>query len=93
MDPDPIIVQYGAIKIGLSDDFPIIDKLRVFIKPIDRFGNLYPLDPAFVALAGITEDIVAEKGVGLKSALNSLDEFSEGSSFWSWGKDEFNTIA
>ena len=28
----------------------------------------------------------------LIAALDDLDGFSEGASFWSWGKDEFNAL-
>ncbi len=92
-DPDPVVVQIGAAKLGLEDDFPILDTIKLFIKPIDRYGDEYEIDPFFTQLTGITKEIISEKGVKLKSALDALDKLSDGAGFWSWGKDEFNMLA
>lgn len=92
-DPDPVIAQIGAAKLGLEDDFPILDTFMVYVVPIDRFGDRYPLDAFFTKLTGITNDNIAVEGVSLEEALANLDEFSEGARFWSWGKDELNMVA
>lgn len=92
-DPDPVIAQIGAVKLGLGGDVPIIERFSAYVRPIDRFGNRYALDPFFTTLTGITEDDIDTKGVGLSEALSALDRFSDGARFWSWGKDELNMVA
>ena len=92
-DPDPIIAQIGAVKISLEDDFTLSETKRIFVKPFDRDGNPYELDPLFVRLTGISEEVIADAGVTLGEALRDLDVFAAGAKFWSWGKDEFNMIA
>ncbi len=92
-DPDPVIAQIGAVKLGLDDDAPILDRFSAYVRPIDRFGNRYRLDPFFTGLTGITEDDIEGKGVSLGEALDAVDHFSDGARFWSWGKDELNMVA
>jgi hypothetical protein len=92
-DPDPVIAQIGAVKLGLEDEFPILDTYKVYVRPIDRFGNQYAPDPYFTDLTGITGEIIETEGVTLQDALSSIDSFSGGARFWSWGKDELNMMA
>ncbi|MDQ1196411.1 3'-5' exonuclease [Agrobacterium sp. SORGH_AS 787] len=93
IDPDPVIAQIGAAKIGIEDDFPILETFKVYIQPRDRTGNLYEIDPYFTELTGITGEQINQQGKSLQAALIALDQFSEGAKFWSWGKDELNMIA
>ena len=92
-DPDPVIAQIGAVKLGLEGQFPILDTHKSYVRPIDRFGRQYAIDAFFIRLTGITEDAIAAQGVPLSQALKSVDEFSAGAHFWSWGKDELNMVA
>ncbi len=92
-DPDPVVVQIGAVRLGLEDGFPILDTITLFIRPIDRYGNDFEIDPFFTQFTGISKEIISQEGKQLKVALDNLDRFSEGASFWSWGKDEFNALA
>jgi hypothetical protein len=92
-DPDPVIAQIGAVKLGLEGDFPLLDTFRTYVQPIDRFGNKYAIDPFFTKLTGITEEKIKAEGVALQEALVGIDRFSEGAHLWSWGKDELNMIA
>ncbi|MBB3234763.1 3'-5' exonuclease [Phyllobacterium endophyticum] len=93
IDPDPVIAQIGAVKLGLEGEFPILDSFKAYVRPIDRFGKRYPLDPYFTNLTGITEENIAAEGLTLQEALSTLDDFSDGARFWSWGKDELNMVA
>ncbi|MBA8879650.1 3'-5' exonuclease [Phyllobacterium myrsinacearum] len=93
IDPDPVIAQIGAVKLGLEGAFPILDTYRSYVRPIDRFGKSYPLDPYFTDLTGITQESIDAEGVDLQKALAGVDRFSEGARFWSWGKDELNMVA
>lgn len=92
-DPDPVIAQIGAAKLGLEADFPILDTFMVYVVPIDRNGERYVLDPFFTKLTGITEENIEAEGVSLSEALARVDRFSQGARFWSWGKDELNMLA
>ncbi|MFS8049081.1 3'-5' exonuclease [Rhizobium sp. BR 314] len=92
-DPDPVVAQVGAVRLGLGGNFPILDTYKAYIRPIDRFGDQYRLDPFFTALTGITEENIRSEGVSLSDALAGLDRFSDGARFWSWGKDELNMMA
>ena len=66
---------------------------KAYVRPIDRFGNQYALDPFFTTLTGITEENIEVEGVDLQDALAGVDSFSDGARFWSWGKDELNMVA
>ena len=39
LDPDPIVVQIGAVRLGLEGDFPILETEKIYVTPIDRFGR------------------------------------------------------
>ncbi|ULJ76438.1 3'-5' exonuclease [Rhizobium gallicum] len=92
-DPDPVIAQIGAVKLGLEGDFPLLDTYKAYVRPIDRFGDRYAIDPFFTKLTGITDGRIDAEGVTLQEALADVDSFSEGARFWSWGKDELNMVA
>lgn len=81
------------MKLGLENEFPIIDTYKEYVRPIDRLGNRYVLDHYFTDLTGITNAVIETEGVMLRDALSSLDSFSGGAGFWSWGKDELNMMA
>ncbi len=92
-DPDPVIAQIGAVKLGLVEPFGIVDTHKSYVRPVDRLGGQFPIDPFFTRLTGITEEVIASEGVSLAEALDAVNAFSEGARFWSWGKDEFNMVA
>jgi hypothetical protein len=93
LDPDPVVAQIGIVKIGLEEDFPLAERLRLYVVPRTRQGLRCPLDPLFVRLTGIDEQTIDEKGVTLATALKQVADFACGSRLWSWGKDEFNMVA
>lgn len=92
-DPDPIVVQIGAVKLSLEGDFAIAGTRRLHIKPVGRNGQPLPLDPFFTKLTGITEATLAEWGTSLEHALNAFEVFAGTARLWSWGKDELNLMA
>ena len=92
-DPDPVVVQIGAVRLGLEGDFSILGTFKLYIKSVDRHGDECEIDPFFTQLTGISKEIIRKKGVELRAALVGLDKFSKGAGFWSWGKDEFNMLA
>ncbi|MBG0509368.1 exonuclease domain-containing protein [Agrobacterium sp. MOPV5] len=92
-DPDPVIAQIGAVRLGLEGDFPLLGTYKAYICPVDRHGGRYAIDPFFTRLTGITGEIIEAEGVLLQEALSSFDSFTEGAQCWSWGKDELNMVA
>lgn len=92
-DPDPVVAQIGAAKIGLEGEFPLLDTLRLYVIPRDRHGEQFTLDPFFTKPTGIAEDIIARKGLPLEEALERTKDLASGARLWSWGKDEFNMVA
>ena len=92
-DPDPVIAQIGAVKLGLEGSFPILDGFMAYVEPIDRFGERYALDPFFTKLTGITQDDIDQNGISLPEALERFDKFADDARLWSWGKDELNMVA
>lgn len=92
-DPDPVIAQIGAVKLSLTGDFAVTDRLRLHVLPRGRTGTRLALDPLFIRLTGITEDTLDRDGIALEEALTRLDAFADGARLWSWGKDELNMIA
>jgi hypothetical protein len=92
-DPDPIVAQIGAVRLGLAGDFPILATTRIAVRPLDREGRDCAIDPFFTELTGLTEEHLRSEGRPLGEALDALDRFAAGARFWSWGKDEFNLVA
>jgi hypothetical protein len=87
-DPDPTVVQIGAVKISLTDGLPIEDTKTIYITPKDRYGNNAPLDPFFTELTGITQQDIDDYGVSLEQGFKNLNDFSDGATLWAWGHDE-----
>ncbi len=92
-DPDPVVVQIGAVRLDLSGTFDIQQEFRVFVRPRTRHGDAQRIDPFLTELTGITDQEVQEKGLFLPDALAALAELSAEAGFWSWGKDELNLLA
>lgn len=92
-DPDPTVVQIGAVALGLADDFPILARENILVTPKARDGSPVRLDPFFTELTGVDEDTIAREGVPLAEALARFAAFGAGATLWSWGKDEFYLVA
>ncbi len=92
-DPDPVVAQIGAVRLGLGPGFPVLDRFTALVRPVDRQGRDCDLDPLFTRLTRITDERLRQEGRPLAEALAELDRFSGGADFWSWGKDEFNMVA
>jgi len=92
-DPDPVVVQIGAVKLDLSGNFDILDEHVALIRPVDRHGVAYEIPELFTNLTGINSALIAEKGMTFDAAIAALGAFSGGARLWSWGKDELNLMA
>ena len=92
-DPDPTVVQIGAVRLGLEGDAPFLGEIRLHIRPRDRSGRAVVVDPHFVWLTGITDEVLSREGMPLIDALERFKTFVGASICWSWGKDELNLLA
>lgn len=92
-DPDPTVVQIGAVALGLAGDFPILARETILVSPQARDGSRVRLDPFFTALTGVDEAAIARDGMPLADALARFAAFADGAPLWSWGKDEFYLVA
>ncbi|WP_322867670.1 exonuclease [Aquicoccus sp. G2-2] len=92
-DPDPVLVQIGAVKLGLEADFPIGDRFEQVVIPRDRAGAPWPLSDLFTRLTGLNDDRIAKDGVELGPALAAFSEFAAGDTIWAWGNDEIFAVA
>lgn len=92
-DPDPIVVQIGAVKLDVADTFQPIEELKLYISPVDRYGKQAEIPKFFTNLTSITPEQVASEETLLADAIATLSDFADGAKFWSWGKDELNLLA
>ncbi len=91
-DPDPTVVQIGAVRLDLTAPFPVLKVFQAVIRPVDRLGAAVVPDPSFTALTGLDAAVLAS-GQGLEQALQGFAAFCGGARIWSWGKDELNLMA
>ncbi len=92
-DPDPTVVQIGAVRLGLGESFPILDPFEALIQPVDRHGARVVPDPVFTSLTGITAQRIGSEGQSVRSALPNFAAIAGDAIIWSWGKDELNLMA
>ncbi|SHM96307.1 3'-5' exonuclease family protein [Roseibium suaedae] len=92
-DPDPVVVQIGAVKLSLKAPYPVLDTLRLHILPSNRSGEPVPLPDFFTGLTGISEAVLESEGLPLDQALLSFTDFAGEADLWSWGKDEIYLMA
>ncbi|MGB1077521.1 MAG: exonuclease [Bdellovibrionales bacterium] len=92
-DPDPTVVQIGAVRVSLTEGLPIDDTKTIYVIPKDRKGQRCPLDPFFTELTGVTEQDIDLYGVPLQQALEELSSFAGDSILWAWGHDDRTMMA
>ena len=88
LDPDPILVQIGAVKVALTDGLPVVGEFQRLTLPINRWGILEKLDPVFIDLTHITQERLDSEGVATEIALQDFQDFVGDAMIWSWGKDD-----
>lgn len=93
MDPDPTIVQIGAVRLTLEGECALGDEIDIIVRPRDRSGAFAALDRHFTWLTGITPERVEAEGLPLADALARFEVFAGSDRCWSWGKDELNMMA
>ena len=82
-DPDPIVVQIGAVKLDLFAEFQILSSVDILVQPRDRHGRPHPLDSFFTRLTGIDQSTVNQNGLELHEALAAFAQFAGASTIWS----------
>ena len=91
-DPDPVLAQIGAVRLGLEGDFPLLDRFDRIVVPRDRAGAIWPLSPLMTRLTGISDARLAAEGVELEPALRALAGFAGDDTIWAWGNDEIFAV-
>lgn len=91
-DPDPVLVQIGAVRLGLEGDFALGETFGRVVVPRDRAGAVWPLSPLFTRLTGIDDARVANEGAELEPALTALAGFAGTDTIWAWGNDEIFAV-
>ena len=91
-DPDPLLVQIGAVRLMLDPPFSIEGAFDYIVEPVGRDGPVTP-SPFFTRLTGIDADRIAREGVPLADALDVFADFAESAPIYRWGKDEITSIA
>ena len=92
-DPDPVLAQIGAVRLGLEGEFAVLERFQRVVIPRDRAGARWSLSPLFTRLTGIGDDRVTGEGVELQPALAALAGFAAGDMIWAWGNDELFAVA
>ncbi|MDA7424757.1 3'-5' exonuclease family protein [Thalassococcus lentus] len=92
-DPDPVLVQLGAVRLSMTGTFEISSPFRMLVRPRDRFGEAIQPSAFFCKLTGLSADAVARDGVPLAEALERFADYCRGAPVWAWGKDEFHAVA
>jgi hypothetical protein len=91
-DPDPLLVQIGAVHLLLEPPFALGGTFDCIVQPCGRNGPIEP-SPFFSRLTGIDADRIAREARSLADALQAFAEFAGDAPIYSWGKDEITSIA
>ncbi|MCU4652157.1 exonuclease [Roseibacterium sp. SDUM158016] len=91
-DPDPLLVQIGAVRLSLEPPYGIGATFDCIVRPVGRHGPV-AIPEFFTKLTGISEARVAAEGVDLAEALDRFAAFAGDAPVLSWGKDEITSLA
>jgi len=91
-DPDPLLVQIGAVKLSLEPPFSLAESFDAIVQPIGRNGPVAP-SAFFTKFTGIDAARIARDGHPLAAALNAFAAFAGDAPLFSWGKDEITALA
>jgi hypothetical protein len=91
-DPDPLLVQIGAVRLSLDPPFDLGETFDCIVRPVGRDGPVSPSE-FFTRLTDIDAVRIAREGVTLTEALDAFAAFAGDAPILSWGKDEITSIA
>lgn len=83
----PEIIQIGAVKLDIAHGFQEVGAFQCFIRP--KFNP--ELSKHIIALTGITQDVIASKGIGFVDALGDFVDFmgDDLAALMSFGRDGY----
>jgi len=91
-DPDPLLVQIGAVRLSLEPPWAPGESFDCIVRPEGRHGAVAP--PAFFEeLTGLGAARITDEGLPLAEALDRFAAFAGAGPILSWGKDEITSIA
>lgn len=91
-DPDPLLVQIGAVRLSLDPPFALGETFDCIVEPMGRAGPVTP-SAFFTKLTGIDAARIARDGLPLARALQDFADFAGDAPLFSWGKDEITALA
>lgn len=91
-DPDPLLVQIGAVHLSTEPPFSLGGTFDCIVRPVGRDGPVAP-SAFFTRLTGIDAERIEREGVSLVDALRAFADFAGNAPIYSWGKDEITSIA
>jgi hypothetical protein len=91
-DPDPLLVQIGAVRLSLEPPYGLGETFDCIVTPVGRNGPVAPSE-FFTRLTGIDEARITAEGVPLAEALERFAAFVGDRPILSWGKDEITSLA
>lgn len=86
-DHPPYLVQFSAIKVKTSD-LSEVERISIYVKPVDEFGNRVHLTKYFEDLTHISEDTLNEKGILIPTAIDLIQKFVSDDPCYSYGRDD-----
>jgi DNA polymerase III epsilon subunit-like protein len=93
LDPDPVLVQIGAVRLHLSGEYKLGERFECLVVPRNRLGARYEISAFVTRLTGITPARIDAEGLELAEALDRFRLYASGEPVWAWGTDELNAIA
>jgi hypothetical protein len=91
-DPDPLLVQIGAVRLSLEPPYGLGETFDCIVTPVGRNGPVAP-SAFFTRLTGIDAARITAEGVPLAEALERFAAFVGDRPILSWGKDEITSLA
>lgn len=70
-DPDPLLVQIGAVRLSLEPPFGLGESFDCIVAPVGRDGPVAP-SPFFTRLTGIDADRIAQERLNDARVLSHL---------------------
>jgi hypothetical protein len=89
-DLPPLLIQTGAIRLGLEEGLPELDALDDLVIPRDLAGNQIMIDEFASDLFGYGNDEISKRGFELAPAMDKLKSFIGDDLVFSYGPDDLS---
>ena len=87
-DKPPYLVQLSATKVALEPNLKEVEKLSVYVSPVDVNGNSIQLTNYFEMLTHITESKLKQNAIPIPDAFKQMKAFFGNHLCFSYGGDE-----